>query len=88
MNSSTLEKTLPHSAQAERAILGAVILDNEVFDQAAELLVSEDFYLESHRRIYDTIVSLAGASRAIDILTLRRRSGSLLDPIAAVPEGD
>ena len=71
MNSSTLEKTLPHSAQAERAILGAVILDNEVFDQAAELLVSEDFYLESHRRIYDTIVSLAGASRAIDILTLR-----------------
>ncbi len=71
MNSSTLEKTLPHSAEAERAILGAVLLDNEVFDQAAELLVSEDFYLESHRRIFDTIVSLAGVSRAIDILTLR-----------------
>ncbi len=71
MNSSTLEKTLPHSAEAERAVLGAVLLDNRVFDQAAELLVGEDFYLESHRRIFDTIVSLAGASRAIDILTLR-----------------
>ena len=71
MNSATLEKTLPHSAEAERAVLGAVLLDNHVFDQAAELLVSEDFYLESHRRIFDTVVSLAGASRAIDILTLR-----------------
>lgn len=71
MNSPSLEKTLPHSAEAERAVLGAVLLDNRVFDQAAELLVSEDFYLESHRRIFDTIVSLAGASRAIDILTLR-----------------
>ncbi len=71
MNSPSLEKTLPHSAEAERAVLGAVLLDNRVFDQAAQLLVSEDFYLESHRRIFDTIVSLAGASRAIDILTLR-----------------
>jgi len=71
MNSPSLEKTLPHSTEAERAVLGAVLLDNQVFDQAAELLVSEDFYLESHRRIFDTIASLAGASRAIDILTLR-----------------
>ena len=70
MISSSLDKTLPHSAEAERAVLGAVLLDNHVFDQAAQLLVSEDFYLESHRRIFDTIVSLAGASRAIDILTL------------------
>lgn len=71
MNPASLEKTLPHSAEAERAVLGAVLLDNQVFDQAAQLLVSEDFYLESHRRIFDTIISLAGASRAIDILTLR-----------------
>ncbi|MDE2929103.1 MAG: replicative DNA helicase [Acidobacteriota bacterium] len=71
MNSSSLEKTLPHSAEAERAVLGAVLLDNRIFDQAAELLVSEDFYLESHRRIFDTIVTLAGASKAVDILTLR-----------------
>ena len=79
MNSSSPEKTLPHSAEAERAVLGAIILDNRVFDQAAELLVSEDFYLESHRRIYDTIVSLANATRAIDILTLREELTRMAD---------
>ena len=76
----SLEKTLPHSADAERAVLGAILLDNDILDQAAEMLKSEDFYVEGHRRIFSTMLGLATASRAIDSLTLReelQRSGSL-----------
>ncbi|HYX70358.1 MAG TPA: DnaB-like helicase N-terminal domain-containing protein, partial [Terriglobales bacterium] len=47
-----LERGLPASLDAERAILGAVLLDNLAYNQAAEVLRSEDFSLDSHRRIF------------------------------------
>ena len=66
-----LEKSLPHSSEAERAVLGAVLLDNELFDQTSEILTTGDFYLESHRDIFSTMERLSSDSRAIDSLTLR-----------------
>jgi len=81
MNSEmSLEKTLPHSAEAERAVLGAILLDNDIFDQATEMLKSDDFYVEGHRTIYSIMLALATGSKAIDSLTLReelQRGGSL-----------
>ena len=83
----TLEKGLPYSEEAERAVLGAVMLDNQLFDQAAEVLRSEDFYLPAHREIYGKISVLSTASQAIDILTLRNelQKDSLLDEIGGSP---
>ncbi|MEE2839727.1 MAG: replicative DNA helicase [Acidobacteriota bacterium] len=66
-----LEKSLPHSAEAERAVLGAVLLDNALFDQTSEILIPGDFYLESHRCIFSTMERLSSDSRVIDSLTLR-----------------
>jgi len=72
MKSDTaLEKSLPHSAEAERAVLGAVLLDNSLFDQTSEILIPGDFYLESHRSIFSTMERLSSGSRVIDSLTLR-----------------
>jgi replicative DNA helicase len=48
----SVEKSLPHSDEAERAVLGAVLLDNALFDQASEILKTEDFYQEGHRKIF------------------------------------
>ena len=53
-----LERPLPNSAEAERAILGAIILDNSLVSQAIELLKPEDFYVPSHRRIFLAMISL------------------------------
>ena len=53
-----LERALPHSAEAERAILGAVLLDNSLISQAVELLRPEDFYVPSHRRIFTAMIAL------------------------------
>jgi len=62
--------TLPANVEAERSILGAILLDNFAYNQAAEHLRVEDFSLDSHRRIYSRIVDLAESSRPIDMITL------------------
>jgi replicative DNA helicase len=62
--------TLPANVEAERSILGAILLDNFAYNQAAEHLRTEDFSLDSHRRIYSRMVDLAESSRPIDMITL------------------
>lgn len=52
------ERQLPNSADAERAILGAVLLDNGLISQAIEHLRPEDFYVPSHRRIFVAMITL------------------------------
>ncbi|HZI87079.1 MAG TPA: replicative DNA helicase [Pyrinomonadaceae bacterium] len=54
----SLERPLPNSAEAERAILGGVVLDNGLISQAIELLRPEDFYVPSHRRIFVAMIAL------------------------------
>jgi len=61
---------LPANVGAERSILGAILLDNFSYNQAAEHLRTEDFSLDSHRRIYARMVDLAESSRPIDMITL------------------
>ena len=59
---ATLETTigrLPANIEAERSILGAVLLDNHAFNDAAEHLKPEDFSIDSHRRIYSRMMDLA-----------------------------
>jgi replicative DNA helicase len=64
------EKGLPSNIEAERSILGAIILDNAVCNQAIELLRREDFFLDSHRRIYEKMVALSERGTSIDLITL------------------
>src|SRR3990167_2440861 len=67
---STLVKGLPCNPEAERAILGAALLDNAVLPQAAGRLKAEDFFFDSNRRLFQRIVWLAESSRPIDLVTL------------------
>jgi replicative DNA helicase len=66
----SLAHGLPANVEAERSILGAILLDNFSYNQAAEHLKPEDFSLDSHRRIYSRMVDLAESSRPIDMITL------------------
>lgn len=52
------ERSLPNSTEAERAILGAIILDNALIAQAISMLQPEDFYVPSHRRIFVAMIAL------------------------------
>jgi replicative DNA helicase len=66
----SLDRGLPASVEAERSILGAILLDNHSYNEAAEKLRWEDFSLDSHRRIFSRMAELIDAHRAIDIVTL------------------
>jgi len=68
-------QALPANIEAERSILGAILLDNLAYNQAAEHLKAEDFLLDSHRRIYARMVDLSEASHSIDLITLCEELG-------------
>jgi replicative DNA helicase len=77
---TTLERPLPHNLEAERSILGAILLDNHALNAAVERLRSEDFFLPQHRRIFERMVQLGEKQQAIDSITLMEdlsRAGEL-----------
>lgn len=65
-----MDNQLPSAVETERALLGAVLLDSRLFFEANERLREIDFSLDSHRRIYKRMESLAMAKRPIDIISL------------------
>jgi replicative DNA helicase len=66
----TLDGGLPANIDAEKTILGAILLDNAAHSEAAERLEADDFSLDSHRRIYLRMSELLDTQRAVDIVTL------------------
>jgi replicative DNA helicase len=65
------ERTLPHNLEAERSVLGAILVHNEAFNMAAQVIDSRDFYRDAHRRIFDKMVLLNERHQAIDFVTLK-----------------
>ncbi|MEP6918788.1 MAG: replicative DNA helicase, partial [Acidobacteriota bacterium] len=68
---ATPERTLPHSLDAEKSVLGAILVHNEAFNHAAELIDSRDFFRDAHRRIFERMVVLSERGDAIDFVTLK-----------------
>jgi replicative DNA helicase len=66
----TLDSGLPANIDAEKTILGAILLDNAAHSEAAERIEPDDFSLDSHRRIFMRMSELMDAQRAVDIVTL------------------
>jgi replicative DNA helicase len=66
----SLEAGLPANLDAEKTILGAILLDNAAHAEAAEAIKSDDFSLDSHRRIFLRMSELVDSGRAVDIVTL------------------
>ncbi|MFL6229343.1 MAG: replicative DNA helicase [Pyrinomonadaceae bacterium] len=75
-----LERPLPHSADAERAILGAIILDNALVNQSIELLRPDDFYVRAHQHVFRAMISMSERGAEINPILLGeelRREGVL-----------
>lgn len=63
-------KVPPHSLEAEQSVLGALLLDNQAFERISDLLTSEDFYKDDHRRIWRHISKLIESNRPADVVTV------------------
>jgi len=75
MDTAVAERTLPHNLEAERSVLGAILLHNDAFNLAAEMIDSGDFFRDAHRRIFDKMVKLVERGDAIDLVTLKEELG-------------
>ena len=63
-------KVPPHSMEAEQAVLGGLMLDNNAWDNVADRLTENDFYRLDHRTIYRAMADLVLQSRPLDIITV------------------
>lgn len=65
-----LRKVPPQNLEAESSVLGGILLENEAVNQVLELLRPEDFYRESHRKVFRAIIELSDRSEPADLITL------------------
>jgi len=73
MNKSTLDKLPPHNPDAEKSILGSILIDREAINKVADHLGSEDFYNRGHQLIYEAAFSLFEKREPIDLLSLSNK---------------
>lgn len=64
-------KNLPHSVEAEKAVLGALLLNDKRIDEVIEIITPEDFYVPIHRIIFQAMVELVHRRQRIDLITLQ-----------------
>ncbi len=66
----TLQKLPPQNLEAEMAVLGAMLIDEEAIAVAVEHLDRESFYSDAHKKVYEAITDLYNASKPVDLITL------------------
>lgn len=70
MSAADLRKLPPQSIEAEMSILGGILLDNEAINRALEIIVPDDLYRESHRKILRAMIELNDRGEPCDLITL------------------
>lgn len=68
---SLMERTLPHSIEAERSVLGAILLHDDVLDDA--VLRPDEFFRQAHERIFAQMLALHAKAQPVDLTTLGER---------------
>jgi replicative DNA helicase len=76
-------KVPPQNLEAEQSILGGILLENSSINSALEILSKGDFYSESHRKIFGTIIELSEKNEPVDLITLSNalKDKSMLDSV-------
>ena len=80
MADPAVDRPLPHNLEAERAVLGAVLLNAEAIHRAVEFITERDFFRDAHRRIFAKMIELMERGQAIDFITIKdelARAGDL-----------
>lgn len=83
MEDSRSHRLPPQSLEAEMSVLGGILLDEQALDRVLEILRPEDFYRDSHRKIFESLIDLSEKSEPADMVTLAAnlQSRQLLESI-------
>ncbi|RJP27999.1 MAG: replicative DNA helicase [Candidatus Omnitrophota bacterium] len=82
----TLDKIPPQNLEAEMALLGSMLMDENAISVAAESLSAECFYKDAHKKIFQAILELYNSNKAVDLITLtdELKRDNLIDEIGGV----
>ena len=70
---AVIKRILPHSADAEKAVIGAMLMNEDAIAAASEEITGEDFYQRQYGQIFEAMVSLYNEGKPVDVLTLTER---------------
>lgn len=73
MEEALIKRVMPHSAEAEQSVIGAMILDQEAIVVASEMLTGEDFYQKQYGVLFEAISGLFAEGKPVDLITLQNR---------------
>ena len=68
-----IEKLPPQNLEAEKSLLGSILIDKDAFMNVMDMITPDDFYKNAHRDILETIIELSEKNEPVDILTLSNR---------------
>lgn len=68
---AAIKRILPHSAEAEQAVVGAMLMNKDAIMSASEIITGEDFYQTAYGILFDSMVELFQAGKPVDLITLQ-----------------
>ena len=73
MDETLLKRVMPHSAEAEQSVIGAMLMDRDAITIASEILTTEDFYQKQYGILFEAMVELYTENSPVDLVTLQNR---------------
>ncbi len=73
MDEALIKRILPHSDEAERAVIGSMLMDADAIVTASEIITSDDFYQRQYGILFDVMTELYGEDKPVDLVTLQER---------------
>ena len=73
MEEALIKRVLPHSVEAERSVIGSMIMDKDAILTASEILTSDDFYQKQYGIVFDAMIELYNEGKPVDLVTLQER---------------
>lgn len=73
MDEALLKRILPHSDEAERAVIGSMLMVQDAIVTASEMITSDDFYQRQYGILFDVMTELYGEDKPVDLVTLQER---------------
>ena len=73
MDEAIIKRILPHSIDAEKAVIGSMIMDADAAVAASEMITGDDFYQRQYGILFDAMVELYNEGKPVDVLTLQER---------------
>ena len=73
MEETTLKQIMPHSLEAERAVIGSMLMDAEAIPAATDIVTSLDFYNKQYAALFDAMVELYNEGKSCDLITIKSK---------------